>query len=1043
MKNYFYLCSFFLNLLVFVNRAEAQSIEIDPGSKFQTIEGWGSSLSWWANIVGGWPADELTELYAEITSPDELNMNIFKYNIPGGDNHEQHSPSDYYWFNTFYGYPTHFRWDSGDITSYKPSAGAPYDWSANANQRNVLLGLTALRDDEILEAISYSPPYWMTVSGCSGGNGGGLVPGQPTAVLDNISSARIPEYADFLTDIVKHYHDNLGITFSYISPLNEPTTDYWTYGGGQEGCKVSTPLQMELIRSVYSNIQSKGMGSYTAVSAADDTNIDQTFGKLKAYGSAGDILPKLGRIATHSYSGTQRSGVADIVAANNLNVWQTEVGGEDPGYLGMSEKIILDLKKMYATAWINWQIVSTDPRWGLYTFDSNGLAGLNSRTLTKAKSYYGHKQFSKYIKRGYQIIRSTDDSSLAALSPDNSELVIIVINKNNGATDKVIDLTRFASTATSTGEVVRTSPNENTAIIANLPVVNGVLSYTAPSQSITTIVLPVSVATTSAASVPDGVYRLKAKHSNKFMSVNGFSSDNAATISQWEGGLADNFLFEIEKIGFDYTIKPVYNDKYLSIDQDSRSNGAAIIQYDDIGVDNQRFFILPDDEDGYFKIVSKHSYLYLAVANESSENGAQVVQWEDLDADNFKWELIDASLPFTPSVDPTLPDGLYKIRAKHSGKLMSVNSFSRSSGVPIQQWTDNDADNMKFVVEKTDNWYTIKPRFDELSLAIENSSLSWGGVLIQATPDGSESQQFYIVDDNNGAYKIINKGSELAIAVEGSSTADGAAIVQWQDLNADNFRWEFIPVSEPSPLPSGDYFVKAVHSDKFMSVAGFSTTNGAVIEQYEFVNQDNLRFSLTQDIAGYYKFRPVYTDKVVTIDGAALDNGTAIVIDTDVDGINQKFEIVPVGNDQYKIVSKYNEDKSFAVAGNSINNGADVVLWGYIAANDNFKWEFTIDDQYNSSALQKEEIKSQDWVGFSQIVAYPNPNEGKFTVTMDVSKVVRLKIFDVFGRLLFDEVTDQSRTDLDLDRQLFPQGVYWLNIYEEAKLIGTKKILIN
>ena len=53
---------------------------VDPSQRYQKLEGWGSSLCWWAAQVGNWDEEKVDEIVDLITSPDKLNMNIFRYN---------------------------------------------------------------------------------------------------------------------------------------------------------------------------------------------------------------------------------------------------------------------------------------------------------------------------------------------------------------------------------------------------------------------------------------------------------------------------------------------------------------------------------------------------------------------------------------------------------------------------------------------------------------------------------------------------------------------------------------------------------------------------------------------------------------------------------------------------------------------------------------------------------------------------------------------------------------------------------------------------
>ena len=61
------------------------TVRINANKSMQTIEGWGSSLCWWAAQVGNWDDDQIDEIVNLMVSPEGLNMNIFRYNIGGGD----------------------------------------------------------------------------------------------------------------------------------------------------------------------------------------------------------------------------------------------------------------------------------------------------------------------------------------------------------------------------------------------------------------------------------------------------------------------------------------------------------------------------------------------------------------------------------------------------------------------------------------------------------------------------------------------------------------------------------------------------------------------------------------------------------------------------------------------------------------------------------------------------------------------------------------------------------------------------------------------
>lgn len=73
--------------------AASGEVKVNPQIHYQTLEGWGTSLCWWGNVIGavgdrdfngnGIPdREEIAEL---AFSPEYLNLNIVRYNVGGGD----------------------------------------------------------------------------------------------------------------------------------------------------------------------------------------------------------------------------------------------------------------------------------------------------------------------------------------------------------------------------------------------------------------------------------------------------------------------------------------------------------------------------------------------------------------------------------------------------------------------------------------------------------------------------------------------------------------------------------------------------------------------------------------------------------------------------------------------------------------------------------------------------------------------------------------------------------------------------------------------
>ncbi len=80
---------------------------------------------------------------------------------------------------------------------------------------------------------------------------------------------------------------------------------------------------------------------------------------------------------------------------------------------------------------------------------------------------------------------------------------------------------------------------------------------------------------------------------------------------------------------------------------------------------------------------------------------------------------------------------------------------------------------------------------------------------------------------------------------------------------------------------------------------------------------------------------------------------------------------------------------------------------------------------------------------FNALNVYPNPSSGMFKVQIvsknnGVENSV-IKIANVFGEEIFENKTIEAKTDLDLSA--LNNGVYFLNLFQDNKLISTKKLI--
>ena len=438
-------------------------VKINTGVRRQTFEGWGTSLCWWANHVGGWSAASRDAVVDAVVDPTNgLGFNIFRYNIGGGEN-----PSH-----------DHMR-QYGEMPGFQASDGT-WDWTADANQRALLQSIvTRGGAGLILEAFSNSPPYWMTKSGCASGSTDGS---------NNLKDDSYDAFAEYLTEVVKHFRDSWGITFRTLEPLNEPNASWWTANGTQEGCHFSAANQQTIIKAVAAKLTAKALTA-TTVSASDENSLDDAYNIIRAYDTAS--LAAMSQINAHSYSGSRRAELRSLATMRAKRLWQSESGplnatlaDDTEAALFMAGRIITDLRDMQADAWVDWQLGDPSRNWASF--------GLNDsrQTFTYLKRFYMQAGFSRYIRPGATFVDVNNPDMVAAVSADGRTLALVVRNGDTAASKGfTFDLTALASVG-GTADARRTSRSENLVSLPAVAIQDWSFVATVTPGSITTFVIP-------------------------------------------------------------------------------------------------------------------------------------------------------------------------------------------------------------------------------------------------------------------------------------------------------------------------------------------------------------------------------------------------------------------------------------------------------------------------------------------------------------------------------------------------------------------------
>lgn len=547
---------------------EEEKIVIDPFGERQTFEGWGTTLCWWANVIGGWSEENIDTVMDLLYSPTQgLGFNVARYNIGGGDD-----PSH-----------THMR-IGGNVPGYLPVEGGCYDWTKDANQRKIL-NEAIERGVDILEAFSNSPPYWMTYSGCSAGN---TFPWK-----DNLKTEYYDDFADYLTEVVKHFKDEWGITFRTLSPINEPSTGLgWKAGNNQEGCDWAKESQEEVYKKLHESLVEKNLINDIKISGNEETNLDWTL-NMEDYSQ--DVLDAIWQINTHSYHGTKRPEVKSLSRFMDKKIWMAETdssptlpfsGGAHDHFgehamkeaMWLAEKIYYDVYDIGAEAWVFWQALE-DEEAALSGDHSFGLIhtpfNQDNDNFILTKKYYTMAQYSKFIRPGYKIIYNGVSKTLAAYGEDDKKLVLVAYNDTDDAKTIHYDLSRFDTLGNV--EAYRTSISEDLQPINNLSVSNKNLNVQLTSQSVMTFVIDATYDTSD-----NTMYYVdcgNTEESNSFMKVREVNSlRNSKPDQAFEVDDTTNYSWGYETDGGTKAVS-YEDDMFFSLRTDESSSGGNGITY--------------------------------------------------------------------------------------------------------------------------------------------------------------------------------------------------------------------------------------------------------------------------------------------------------------------------------------------------------------------------------------------------------------------------------------------------------------------------------
>ena len=155
------------------------------------------------------------------------------------------------------------------------------------------------------------------------------------------------------------------------------------------------------------------------------------------------------------------------------------------------------------------------------------------------------------------------------------------------------------------------------------------------------------------------------------------------------------------------------------------------------------------------------------------------------------------AIEFAPQTNPGFANGVYKIAAQHSGKVIDVSGVSNVDGAIIHQWQYVGATNQQWRVEQqADGSYRFTALHSGKVMDAKSAGSTNGTVVWQYTWNGTCAQKWRIEDRGDRAKTIRSTCSDKVLDVAGVSQANGAALQLYDAVGSSNQAFVFERISD-------------------------------------------------------------------------------------------------------------------------------------------------------------------------------------------------------------------------------------------------------
>ncbi|KAK1227291.1 hypothetical protein PQX77_009708 [Marasmius sp. AFHP31] len=410
----------------------------------QTITGIGGSGAWWPHDLFQFPEATRQNISNLLFSQDGLGLSSYRWNVgAGGVGVENPGRAP----ETFY------------------RGAGNYDWSADP-QGVYFLTAASTRGVTDLTAFANSAPAPLTSGKTSCGSS--FVDGK----VQRFGTGNA--FGTYLAEVVEHFR-NQGINIRYISPINEPDSDFGPVPCGQEGMKVAPNQRAEVVNGLWNALNSKGLANTVGILADEGNNLDAASSEYGTW--LPQVVSKVAALVHHTYDFPSDSAYLSYVNSTrtsypNKPTWMSEVccslGNADGSGRGWSQGYDPTINNALMFSGLVFQsfVVAQEPHYDFWTLVSGGIgcAPQNNATCVSnpntngwndgliyydsqyasnrnfqfytTKRFWTYKHFGNFLKPGSQrrAITGTGATNNMIAVSTSTKYFVIAMNPTNSAT---------------------------------------------------------------------------------------------------------------------------------------------------------------------------------------------------------------------------------------------------------------------------------------------------------------------------------------------------------------------------------------------------------------------------------------------------------------------------------------------------------------------------------------------------------------------------------------------------------------------------------